>query len=148
MYRFLEGLVPKTSKVSPQTPKVFERGSEYPQIDFKWLQKCSKWPQPLQKDHTSCRFLAIFTFLGFVGIFWGTPAIYFADFGAILAIFDHFWTILGPIFFYTFFGRKSQKPPKNKVCGCVEVLGKILTPPPRGGVPHMTKNPHTAACQP
>ena len=43
MYRFLEGiLVPKTSKVSPQTPKVFERGSEYPQIDFKWLQKCSK----------------------------------------------------------------------------------------------------------
>ena len=33
-------------------------------------------------------FLAIFPiFLGFVGIFWGTPANYFADFGAIL---DHF----------------------------------------------------------
>ena len=39
-------------------------------------------------------FLAIFPiFLGFVGIFWGTPAIYFADLGAILAIFDHFWAI-------------------------------------------------------
>ena len=40
------------------------------------------------------RFLAIFPiFLGFVGILWGTPANYFADFGAILAIFDHFWAI-------------------------------------------------------
>ena len=49
-------------------------------------------------------FLAIFPiFLGFVGIFWGTPAIYFADFGAILAIFDHFWAILGP-----FLGRKKK----------------------------------------
>ena len=41
-------------------------------------------------------FLPIFLiFLGFVGIFWGTPA-YFADFGAILAIFDHFWASFGP----------------------------------------------------
>ena len=33
-------------------------------------------------------FFVIFPiFLGFVGIFWGTPANYFADFGAILAIF-------------------------------------------------------------
>ena len=39
-------------------------------------------------------FWAIFPiFLGFVGIFWGTPAIYFADFGPILAIF---WTTFGP----------------------------------------------------
>ena len=72
-------------------------------------------------------FLAIFPiFLGFVGIFWGTPANYFADFGAILAIFDHFWAIFGPFldrFFFAFFDRKSRKPPKNKVCGCVEVLG-------------------------
>jgi len=37
-------------------------------------------------------------FLGFVGIFWGTPEIYFADFGAILAIFDHFWA--GNFFVY------------------------------------------------
>ena len=43
MYLFLEGiLVPKTSKVSQQTPKVFERGSEYHQIDFKWPQNYSK----------------------------------------------------------------------------------------------------------
>ena len=35
--------------------------------------------------------LAIFPiFLGFVGIFWD-PGNYFADLGAILAIFDHFW---------------------------------------------------------
>ena len=40
---------------------------------------------------------------GFVGIFWGTPAIYFADFGAILTIFDHFWAIFGP-----FLGRKKN----------------------------------------
>ena len=48
-------------------------------------------------------FWAIFPiFLRFVGIFWGTPANYFADFGAILAIFDHFWAIFGP-----FLGRKK-----------------------------------------
>ena len=47
--------------------------------------------------------MAIFPiFLGFVGIFLGTPAIYFADFGAILAIFDHFWAIFGQ-----FLGRKK-----------------------------------------
>ena len=41
-------------------------------------------------------FLAIFpTFWGFAGIFWGTPAIYFAGFGAILATFDHIWPFLG-----------------------------------------------------
>ena len=43
-------------------------------------------------------FWAIFPiFLGFVGIFWGTPAIYFADLGAILTIFDHFWAIFAPL---------------------------------------------------
>ena len=31
-----------------------------------------------------------------LGIFCGTPANYFADFGAILAIFDHFWAAFGP----------------------------------------------------
>ena len=37
MYRFLEGiLVPKTSRVSPQTPKVFERGSEYQGTAWLW----------------------------------------------------------------------------------------------------------------
>ena len=83
------------------------------------------------------RFWPIFSiFLGFVGIFLGTPANYFTDFRAILTIFDHFWTILGPIFF-AFFDRKSLKPPKNKVCGCVEVLGKLFfDPPPRGGGLH------------
>ena len=42
-----------------------------------------------------------------VGIRWdflGDPAIYFADFGAILVIFDHFWAIFGP-----FLGRKKKK---------------------------------------
>ena len=63
-------------------------------------------------------FLAIFPiFLRFVGIFWGTPANYFADFGAIMAIFDHFWAD----FYFTFFDRKSRKPPKNKMRGCVAV---------------------------
>ena len=67
-------------------------------------------------------FLAIFPILlGFVGIFWGTPANYFADFGQILGIFDHFLTILGHIIFFAFFDPKT---PKNKVCGCVEVLGE------------------------
>ena len=43
-------------------------------------------------------FLAIFPiFLGFFGIFWGTPAIYFANFGAILAIVDHCWAIFGDV---------------------------------------------------
>ena len=35
--------------------------------------------------------------------FFGAPAIYFADFGAILATFDHFWAIFGP-----FLGRKKK----------------------------------------
>ena len=53
---------------------------------------------------------------GFVGIFWGTPAIYFADFGAILAIFDHFWAIfglfLGQFFFLACFAEKWHFGPE------------------------------------
>ena len=91
-------------------------------------------------------FLAIFPiFLGFVGISWGTPANYFADFGAILAIFGPILDHFGAEFFFAFFDPKPPKPPKNKVCGCVEVLGKFFDPPPAGGVPHITKIPYTAA---
>ena len=67
-----------------------------------------------------CQFLAIFTFLvhfhlalwaflAIFPIFLGfariscPPAIYFADFGAIVAIFDHFWAIFGPFFGPIFF---------------------------------------------
>ena len=72
--------------------------------------------------------MAIFTFFGafshfsgsvfghfsdIFGIRWdflGTPAIYFVDFRAILAIFDHFWPIFGPFlgrnFFWLFFAEK------------------------------------------
>ena len=56
-------------------------------------------------------------FLGFVGIVWGTPANYFADFGAILAIFDHFWAIFGPFLgrkFFGFFCRKMAFWPRYK----------------------------------
>ena len=63
-------------------------------------------------------FLAIFPiFLGFVRIFWETLAMYFADFGAILAIFDHFWAIFGPFldhFFFALFCRKMAFWPRNK----------------------------------
>ena len=60
---------------------------------------------------TEGAFLAIFPiFLGFVGIFWGTPAIYFADFGAILAIFDHSWAIFGP--FLAFLAEKWHFGPE------------------------------------
>ena len=54
-------------------------------------------------------FLGIFPiFLGFVGIFWGTPANYFADFGAILAIFDHFRAD----FFLPFLTKNPETPQK------------------------------------
>ena len=44
-------------------------------------------------------FLVVFPiFVGFVGIFSGTPVNYFVDFGAIVAIFDHFWTIFFCLF--------------------------------------------------
>ena len=46
MYRFLEGiLVPKTSKVSPQTPKVFGGA----QNTLKLTSNDSKWPQKAPK---------------------------------------------------------------------------------------------------
>ena len=40
--------------------------------------------------------------------FLGDPANYFANFGAILAIFDHFWAIFGP-FFGRFLGGFAEK---------------------------------------
>ena len=51
-------------------------------------------------------------FLGFVGISWGTPTIFLADFGAIMAIFDHFWAIFGPILFCRFFTENPENPRK------------------------------------
>ena len=85
-------------------------------------------------------------FLGFVGIFWGTPANYFSDFGAILTIFG---TIFGLVFVLPFLTENPEPPPKkNKMCGCVAVWGIFyLDPPPPagGGVPHIAKNPYTAA---
>ena len=79
-------------------------------------------------------FLAIFPiFLGFVGIFWGTPASYFADFGAILAIFDHFWTIFGPNFFFLpFLTENPENPKKIRWVAVWRFWGKI-DPPPEGG---------------
>ena len=58
--------------------------------------------------------MAIFPiFLGFVGISWGSPTILLADFGAILAIFDHFWAIFGPFlgrFFFPFLTENPETP--------------------------------------
>ena len=52
-------------------------------------------------------FLTIFPiFLGFVGILWGTPAIYFADFGGN---FGHFWPLLGPKN-WLFLPENAKKP--------------------------------------
>ena len=57
-------------------------------------------------------------FADIFGIRWdfmGAPAIYFADFGAILAIFDHFWAIFGPFlgrFFKSFFAEKWHFGPE------------------------------------
>ena len=63
------------------------------------------------------------------GIRWdflGTPAIYFADFGAILAIFDHFWTILGPIFFISFFAENWHFGPETRTAGQNHRRGKSV----------------------
>ena len=42
-------------------------------------------------------------FLGFVGIFWGTPANSFADFGEFLTIFGPFLDHFGANFFFHIF---------------------------------------------
>ena len=56
-------------------------------------------------------FLAIFPiFLGFVRISWGTPTIYFADFGAFLTTF-------GQYFFLAFFAKKWLFGPGIRVVG-------------------------------
>jgi len=68
-------------------------------------------------------FLAIFPiFLGPVGIFWGTPVIYLADFGATLPIFAHFWAD----FLNLFFTEKSKPPEKQGGWLCGNVWQDLL----------------------
>ena len=62
-------------------------------------------------------FLPCSDIFGIRGVFWGTPANDFADFGAILAIFDHFWAIFGLFLgrlFFGFFCRKMAFWPRYK----------------------------------
>ena len=74
-------------------------------------------------------FLAIFPiFLELVGIFWGTPANYFADFGAILTIFNHF----GPFFFLPFLTENPENPQKQR-CMAVWRYGTLFIIAPAGG---------------
>ena len=85
-----------------------------------------------------CRFLQIFADFYFfgafsfcaVGRFWtffdifricsdflAPPAIYFTDFEAILAIFNHFWAIFGPFLgrkLFAFFAEKWHFGPESQ----------------------------------
>ena len=83
-------------------------------------------------------FLAIFPiFLGCVGISWGTPAIYFADFGAFWGNFDHFWAIFGPFWGRkkkAFFAEKWHFGPEISAESQNPRFQKFYSPPEGGGV--------------
>ena len=91
-----------------------------------------------------CQFLAIFTFLvhfhialwegfwPFFRYFWDSLGFSGGPTRIISPILGPLWpflTIFGPFldqFFFAFFDRKSRKPPKNKMCGCVAVWGFFI----------------------